>query len=132
AASRLAIKSPVTSSEHSMEEYLSPDGQLRFRVAPGEEGDVSLGFVGFPWHTHGDILAVTTGQPVAAAVRRFVTDLVGGQSVIVVWSVGGEVRDVWVSDDPARDAGYAQPGESVELRHWDGREWRPSQARPAD
>jgi hypothetical protein len=111
-----------------VEKHVSPDGLLRFSVITGNDGDVTLGFDGFPWHTHADILAATTGLPQAEAVRRFVGDLVRGRSVIVLWSVGGELRDVWVSDDPARDAGYAssasaQPGESVLLCYWDGRAW---------
>jgi hypothetical protein len=61
--------------------------------------------------------------PEKQAVRRFVNDLVGGASVIVLWSVAGELRDVWVSDDPTRDAAYPQPGESVVLRYWDGHAW---------
>jgi hypothetical protein len=112
-----------------VEEHVSPDGRLRFRVVTDDGGDVTLGFDGFPWHTHADVLAATTGVPEAEAVRRFVADLLGGVSVVVLWSVGDELQDVWVSDDPARDAGYAsspyaQPGESVALRYWDGRPWR--------
>lgn len=115
-----------------MEEHVSPDGLLRFRVVTGDDGDVTLGFDGFPWHTHADILAATTGLPEAEAVCRFVADLMGGGSVIVLWSVAGELRDVWVSDDPTRDASYAntpyaEPGESVALRYWDGRAWRAEQ-----
>ena len=111
-----------------MEEYVSPDRLLRFLVVTCDDGDVTLGFAGFPWHTHADILAATSGRPEAEAVRRFVADLVSGASVIVLWSVGGELRDVWVSDDPAKDTGYAstayaEPGESVVLRYWDGRVW---------
>ena len=115
-----------------MEEYVSPDGLLRFRVVTGDDGDVTLGFDRFPWHTHADILAVTSGLPEADAVRRVVADLIGGVSAVVLWSVEGELRDVWVSDDPAADAGYAntayaEPGESVALRYWDGRTWPASQ-----
>ncbi len=40
----------------SREEYLSPDGCLRL-VVIRETGDITLGFEGFPWHTHGDVLA---------------------------------------------------------------------------
>jgi hypothetical protein len=106
-----------------VEEHVSPDGRLRLRIAMSEDGDLTLGFVGFPWHTHADILAATTGLPEAEAVPRFIDDLVQGASVVVLWSVGGEVRDIWVSDDPEQDAAYPQPGESVELRYWDGRAW---------
>jgi hypothetical protein len=113
----------------AVEEHASPDGLLRFLVVTGDDGDVELGFDGFPCHTHADILADLTGLPEAEAVRQYVDDLVGGKSVIVLWSVDGELRDVWVSDDPVQDAGYAHsahaaPGESVVLRYWDGRSWR--------
>lgn len=83
-----------------MEEHVSPDGRLRFRIVTGENGDVALGFDGFPWHTHADVLAGITGLPEAEAVCRFVADLVNGASVVVLWSVGDELRDVWVSEDP--------------------------------
>ena len=106
-----------------VEEHVSPDGRLRLRVVTAADGDETLGFDGFPWHTHADILAATTGRPAAEAVRWFVGNVVGGASVIALWSVGGELRDVWVSDDPAGDAVYPQPGESVALRYWDGRAW---------
>jgi hypothetical protein len=120
-----------------VEEHVSPDGRLRLRVVTGADGDVTLGFDGFPWHTHADILAATAGLPEAEAVRRFVADLTGGAAVIVLWSVGGELRDVWVSDNPAADAGYAsttyaEPGESVALRYWDGREWHAEPGAAAD
>jgi hypothetical protein len=106
-----------------VEEHVNSDGRLRFLVVTDNDGDVSLGFDGFPWHTHADILAATTGLTESEAVRRFVDDLVSGRSVIVLWSVGEELRDVWVSDDPIRDAAYPLPGESVMLRYWDGRAW---------
>jgi hypothetical protein len=119
------------------EEHVSPDGLLRFLVVTGDDGDVTPGFDDFPWHTHADILAATTGRSEAEAVRRFVDDLVGGVSVIVLWSVAGELRDVWVSDDPASDVGYAdspyaEPGESVVLRYWDGRTWSAEPGAPVD
>jgi len=66
-----------------------------------------------------------------------VSDLLSGVSAVALWAVGGELRDVWVSDDPAGDAGYAcspyaEAGESVALRYWDGRAWRAEPAAAPD
>jgi hypothetical protein len=108
-----------------VEEHISPDGRLRFYIHTGEDGDVTLGFAYFQWHTHADTLAATTGLSEDEAVRQFVNDIISGKSVICLWSVGDNLEDVWVSEDPERDYRYPQPGETVELRYWDGRKWSP-------
>jgi hypothetical protein len=107
----------------TIEEHVSPDGRLRFLVLSYPDGDVALGFDGYPSHTHADILATLSGLAAADAVRQFVDDLLSDKSVIAVWGVPGKVEDVCVSEDPARDAAYQQVGEIIELRHWSGRPW---------
>jgi hypothetical protein len=114
------------------EEYVSPDGRLRFVVVASPGGDVALGFDGYPWHTHADILADLKGSAPADAVRHFVNDLISDKSVIAVWGVPGSVRDVWVSEDPAKDAAYPQDGEVIELRYWSGRAWEGESSSPPD
>jgi hypothetical protein len=107
----------------STREYVSPDGSLRFMIVSDDDGDVTLGFAGFAWHTHADILAAVTGRSEAEAVERFVQDVLGNQAVIALSRIGGEVRDVWVTERPASESRYLSEGESVELRYWDGRKW---------
>jgi hypothetical protein len=107
----------------SVEDHVSPDGRLRFLVVADPDGDLVLGFDGFPWHAHADILASLSGLEQAKAVRRYVDDLLDDKSVIALWGVPGEVRDVWVSEEPARDADYPIEGEVIELRYWSGRPW---------
>src|SRR5437870_6427839 len=104
-------------------EYVSPDGRLRFVVATGDDGDIALGFDGFAWHTHADMLAAMAGVSEAEAVEQFVRDLLDGRAVIVVLRVGGAVKDVWITDDPASESGDLAEGESIELRLWDGTTW---------
>ena len=114
-----------------MEEYVSPDGRKRAvlphyrrrrRSAPG------LRRVPVATPTPSTLAAIA-GLPEAQAVRRFVADLLGCTSVIVLWLVDGELRDVWVSTDPARDAGYADtpyalnPVRLWSCVTWDGRPW---------
>jgi hypothetical protein len=106
----------------NIEDHLSPDGRLRFLVV-ADSDDVALGFDGFPWHTHADILASLSGLEEAEAVRRYVDDLLDDKSVIALWGVPGEVQDVWISEEPAREADYPLEGEVIELRHWSGRPW---------
>ena len=65
------------------EEYLSPDGVLRLLII-GESDDPALGFDGYSWHTHGEVIArelELLGEPGVApddAARRFVDDLLAG------------------------------------------------------
>src|SRR4051794_30812344 len=102
-------------------EYVSPDGVLRFLVVTEDDGDVVLGLDGYAWHTHADILAALSGLPEAEAVERFVRDLTESRAVIAVSRVGGVLTDAWVTDDPSGEDRHLSPGESVELRYWDGR-----------
>jgi hypothetical protein len=106
-----------------LQEYVSPDGRLRLLVCASPDGDLALGFDGYEWHTHADILARLSGLDQTEAVRRFVDDLLSDRAVIVLWGVPGEVRDVWVSADPALDKDYATERETIELRYWSGRPW---------
>jgi hypothetical protein len=107
----------------TVEEHVSPDGRLRLLVGVDPGGDLTLGFEGFPWHTHADILASLWGVGQAEAVRRFVGDLVTDKSVVALWGQPGMVRDVWVTEEPVRDAAYPVEGEVIELRYWSGRPW---------
>jgi hypothetical protein len=106
-------------------EYVSPDDQLRF-VVDQDEQDVSLGFEGFPWHTHASVLASEFGTSEALAVRRFVRDLLSDRSIIVVSRVSGTIRDVWITADPQSDLRYKSDDEVLEFRYWSGRQWKPA------
>jgi len=104
-------------------EYTSPDGQLRLLVIC-PDGDWTLGFDGFPWHTHGSILASLSGKDEEAAISDFVTDLTSGKSIIAMKRIGDSVADAWVTDDPADDVlssrQYGPGDETMEFRRWDG------------
>jgi hypothetical protein len=104
-------------------EYVSPDGQLRLLVIC-PDGDWTLGFDGFPWHTHGSILASLSGKDEETAIDDYVADLTSGKSIIALKRIGGSVADVWVTDDPADDAlgsrQYGPEDETMEFRRWDG------------
>src|SRR5262245_51147927 len=103
-----------------VEEHQTPDGLYRFVVERSQDGDLSLGFHGFPSHTHGDILAGLSGLTVEAAVRNYVETLLSGGSFIGIARVGDKIRDVWVTDNPHPDK-YKPEDETIEFRYWDGR-----------
>ncbi|WP_063693152.1 hypothetical protein [Bradyrhizobium stylosanthis] len=104
-------------------EYVSPDGQLRLLVIC-PDGDWTLGFDGFPWHTHGSILASLSGKDEEPAIADFVADLTSGKSVIAMKLINGAAAEVWVTDDPADDLAdsqkYGPVDETMEFRRWDG------------
>src|SRR5690348_6665211 len=104
-------------------EFVSPDGQLKFLVTC-PDGDWTIGFDGFPWHTHGSILAELSGQDEVLAVERFLSDLTNNVSVIAMRRIFGELKNVWVTDNPAEEIlsskKYGLPGETFEFRRWNG------------
>ena len=104
-----------------IERHVSPDGTLQFIVGRDADGDISLGFDHFTWHTHADILACLSGLSQGEAVRQFVADLLQDRAIIAVARVAGEVRDVWVTDDPDHGCRYKPENEAIEFRYWSGR-----------
>jgi hypothetical protein len=104
-------------------EYVSPDGHLRLLVTC-PDGDWTIGFDGFPWHTHGSILADLSGQDEVSAVEHFLADLTTNVSVIGVKRTSGKLTEVWVSDDPTENLAdhqrFGEPNATLEFRFWDG------------
>ena len=114
-------------TEHPTSEtskYVSPDGTLTF-VVQREPGDITLGFEGTPWHTHGGLLAGEYGLPQEEAVARFMEALLQNQHVIAVASVKGVVNDIWIVDEPMKSDPYKPDDEIVAFRFWDGTPFHP-------
>ena len=110
------------------EQHQSPDGSFRLLVIRDSD-DITVGFDGYPWHTHGDVIAgelTLAGGPSTTpedAVRRFVEDLIEGRIPLTVVRAGGEIRDVWASYLPESDDPGRPDDEELELRRWDGARW---------
>jgi hypothetical protein len=103
--------------------YVTTDGRFRF-VVGHDDKDVSLGFEGFPWHTHADVLASAFGMSEERAVNRFVSDLLSDRCVIAVSRIGGTVRDVWITTDPQTDLRHKSDCEHLEFQYWSGARWK--------
>jgi hypothetical protein len=113
-------------SMEELERHTSPDGLLTLLVLRADDGDLTIGFEGYPSHTHGDILAELGGGTPETATRLFVDAVLSSEAVIVISRVGDEVRDVGVADDPyADDMKYALPNETIEKRYWNGQRFEP-------
>lgn len=104
-----------------IEKHTSRDGLLKLVVFREDDGDMTVSFEGYAWHTHADVLAATSGLSEADALRRLIDDVLGDVAIIAVSWVGGEARDVWVTDDPASDLRDQPKDETIEFRDWSGR-----------
>src|SRR4051812_46190309 len=107
-----------------VERHESSDRQLTL-IVDFTAGDWTIGFEGFAYHTHGDILAQTqyAGTP-EQATRSFVADILESRRPIVISRVDGKIRDLGVpqalnrADMDANIAKYGFPGETWEARYW--------------
>jgi hypothetical protein len=100
-------------------DYFSPDRLLRL-VITREDDDLSIGFDGYGWHTHGDVLAAISGLPAPDAVQAFVERILADDQVIAVLRIGDKIQDIWPTDGPYSELKHLQPGESMEFRRWSG------------
>jgi hypothetical protein len=79
------------------ESYTSPDGALKLFVVR-EDGDITLDFDGYSWHTHGDVLVGEyqlrgeTDLMPEAAIRRFVTDILENRAILALSRVQGHYK----------------------------------------
>jgi hypothetical protein len=103
-----------------IEDHRSPDRFLRLIVTRDDDGDVSIGFDKYAWHTHGDIEASLPGLPEPDAVRKVVNRIINDEQVIVVSRINDAVQDIWPTDDPQGEFKYKPPEESLEFRLWSG------------
>ena len=121
----------VGSNMKTRESHTSADGTLTL-VVIRQDGDITVGFDGLSWHTHGDVLVgdyQLRGDfdlSPEAATRRFVADVLDNRAILAVSRADGVLKDVWVTDSPADDAGHASPSEEIEFRYWNGTQWRAS------
>src|SRR5262245_38166093 len=112
------------------ERYSSPDDACLVLIVDDDDSDVAVGFEGFEWHTHGDLLVGSYGTTQKEAVASFVHQILSDRLVIAVCSINGAVKDVRVTDDPAAEHRYAMAGEQILLRFWSGRAWHAQDSKP--
>jgi hypothetical protein len=101
-----------------VEEHTSGDGQPKLIVCRYDDGDAAIGFAGFPWHTHADILAALSGLNEPDAIQRFIDDVLEERAIMAVSRVDGMAGDVCITDDPAGALRYKSEDEAIEFRYW--------------
>ena len=105
------------------EYHASPDGALALTIVDNTEGDPTVSFHGFQWHTHASMLAELSGLAPQQALRQYVADILEDRAIIAVLTIGGEIDDIWVTDSPETDVEHQQHGEHIQFRYWSGRKW---------
>jgi len=118
-----------------VERHVSPDQSMVLTVDL-TDGDWTIGFEKYGWHTHGDILHAWgySGSP-EERVRAFVDDVLQSKRVIAIVEVDAKVTDLIIPDDyvdrPLSDnflGKYAAPNETARFRYWNGEPWFDSTA----
>jgi hypothetical protein len=103
-----------------LRQAVSPDRKLAFGIVYDEE--YSIGFLDHAWHTHGDILVPQYGPTAEAAAHAFFDSVIEDRQLICVSKEAGKDERIWITDDPAIDVQYMQPGETLQVRFWSGKE----------
>jgi hypothetical protein len=106
-----------------LECHSSPDGALTLEVVRSPDGTTAIGFAGFSWHTHPDLLAAVDGTSEGVALRTFVDQVLADDVVIAVLEDDGRIREAWPTDDPESELQHVQPGKTLRFRLWSGQPW---------
>ena len=83
----------------------------------------SIGFEGYPWHTHADIIADLRRQSdPESALQAYLDDLFHDRLPIVLVKKAGVLTQPFVPDFPDQpiDQKNLEPDESYEVRLWSG------------
>ena len=109
-----------------IERHTSPDNSMVL-IVESSDNDLAIGFEGYTWHTHGDILNAWgyEGSP-EKRTRAFIDDIVESRRVIAIVRIDGAISDICIPDDmmerPLSKSfnEYAPPNEKVDFRYWNG------------
>ena len=88
-------------------------GELEIGVL--DDNDTVVGLVGYPWHTHGDVLLYYGGSNEVEAIAGFVSGIFKGKHILVELLKDGKSIDKAIYDDRQSALKYLQPGEEVRI-----------------
>ncbi len=102
-----------------LSEFDSPDGELTFIVAKGEDGEMFVTFKGSSWHAHPDGVSAWLGVPESEALTKLALQLTNDCVPIIVSTDAGVTIDPWLSDN--LEATIDLFGvENCVIRYWSG------------
>jgi hypothetical protein len=104
------------------ERYSTPDATLTLLVQRDDD-DITIGFDGYPWHTHADIIADLRRQSdPESALQTYLDDLFHDRLPIVLMKKAGVLTQPFIPDFPDQpiEQKYFEPDESFEVRLWSG------------
>jgi hypothetical protein len=103
--------------EKPLRSATSPDGLLTLELYANDE--VTIGFKGHDWHTHGDLLMPVYGDSPLAAANGFFDAVLQDRQPICILSVTGQA---WVTDDLLDELSAPEASDLV-VRVWSGKGW---------
>src|SRR5688500_15640109 len=95
--------------------HVTPDGQ--FTLVHDAADDDVIGFEGYSWHTHRELLDALDTDPEIQTMPQLVEALQQRRLVLAVSRINGRIEDVWFTDDPVSELPNAEQGATLELRY---------------
>ena len=102
--------------------FESPDGELVL-IEEKEGEDLMLGFEGYPWHIHSDMLIPVYGTTPEEVIRHFRDSILSDKEVIEIRKEGEKVIDIFVNSNPEQEDKHQPKEETKLLRYWSGKEY---------
>ena len=102
---------------NQLDVLVSADCTLQFSNQP-EESDTRVGFAGTPWHSHDQLMLMTSDSTfIECSEFEMIRLLASGDLVIVSQFLKGELGDRWLAHKSERlDIGNIEAGEELHIK----------------
>jgi hypothetical protein len=101
--------------------HISSDGHLTLLVYQNSD-DWIIGFDGFEWHIHGNLLMPEYGDSPAIAAKNFMKAILEDREFIAISEFIDKPSIISIIDDPESERKYKLPEETLTIRTWSGKQ----------